>query len=181
MRQLTFQETEIILRLYPRLQVLFRNLQRRLEEIAWLEELESDESVIYAMATGCRKLDGFPQLPEGNISDETAQVALSYRKVMKRNKKEVELEIKQDLVSLNTWIGNVEDGLKLLDEKEKQIITDFYFHNKTSTEIIGEVFIGRAEFFRTKEEAVKKMMSCMHTNLEDAYERVLKLCGVEGE
>ncbi len=181
MRQLTFAETENILRLYPRLQVLFKNLQRRLEEIVWLEELESDESVIYAMATGGRKLDGLPHPPEGNTSDKTAQVALSYRKAMKRNKKEVELEIRRDLVSLNTWIKNVEDGLELLNEKERQIITDFYFHNKTSTEIMGEVFIGRTEFFKTKEEAVKKMMSCMHTNLEDAYERVLKLCGVEGE
>jgi len=181
MRQLTFKEVETLLRLYPRMQGLLKSLQIDLQTIELSTGLESEESVIYGMAAGGRKLDGLPHPPEGNTSDKTAKVALSYRKVMDRDKHRTAMEIVHDISIITMWLDKIDSALATLDEKARKIVTDFYIYGKDYAEITFELPMSKVWFFTIKRQAVESIVPIMKTGVDDAYERVLKLCGVKEE
>lgn len=181
MRQLTFQEVENLLQLYPRLQGLLKSLQIDLQAIEWSRSLESDEAVIYAMATGGRKLDGLPYPPEGNTSDKTASVAMAYRKAMERDRKRTAWEIRYDLDIVNMWLEKIDIALSLLGERERQIVTEFYICGKDYSEIIAEIPMSRSWFFEIKKRAIKQIMPLMKIAVEEFYERAIKLCETKEE
>lgn len=122
------------------------NKEPSIEELA--RRLEINESLLVEALSSTH---GVSSLSQEVQNDGNGQIELVNQIANPKN----ELEHYNDYLDLN-------NALKILDEKERLIIQQRYFHDQTQSEIAKELFISQAQVSRIEKQALshlKKYMS----------------------
>lgn len=125
MEYIGYQEMETLLKSYQDIQGVIMTLKKELEHAAG-EEVDTDDAIL-SMALKHSAPDNIISHTTGNITDKTANIAISYQKKLEDERKALIDELTQELTLLQLISDKMEIALSSLSETQRNIIEAKYF------------------------------------------------------
>jgi hypothetical protein len=131
MEYIRSHETEKLFELLPFMQAIQNGLKQGMPE-----EIARDD-YIYSLAIGNRTVDSMP--PSGNISNPTCNIATCYVKTMKRDIREIMLNLSGEIIIIATAIDRISCAFRRLPSLQQNILMFHYWHKLPWRDILDKL------------------------------------------
>ena len=176
MNYIRYHEMEKLFAVWPELNAI---LQGILTELAIARRLKgstgTDDDYIYSLCIGNKVIDNMP--PSGRISDTTGNIASSYEKIMRYDRRSVSTELKGDALEISLVIDKLQLASRRLNPLQRHVLELYYWDGKTWTEIVEQIkaeggYCSKGHVQNLRRLAMSKMANIIKIPIE-TYEFIM--------
>jgi hypothetical protein len=177
MEYVGYCEMEALLKSYKDMQGVIMSLKKELEHAAE-EEVDTDDAIL-SMALPHSTPDNIISHTTGNITDKTANIAISYQKKLEDERKALIDELTQELTLLQLISDKMEIALNSLSETQKTIIEEKYFKGLDWYTVLDELakaktYISKHQAQNIRREAIERLVRVARIT-KAQYDQTIKL------
>jgi len=175
---------EALLKSYNDMRALIKSLERELEQATkGISEDEINDAIL-SLALHHGAPSSIVSHTPGNTPDKTANVALTYRKKLEDERKELIDTLTGELTLLKLILDKVEIGLNSLSDTQRSVIEKRYLAGLDWFTILDEleksgIFLSKYQAQRLRREAIERLMRVARITVGQ-YELAMKLINLKG-
>jgi hypothetical protein len=165
-----YQQTEELFRLCPTLEGMLESLRIDLNKTEQIEAIDIDDA-LYSGVIGNKVLTDLPRPPDGNTSDTTGNMAARYQNSYKRELLHCKYELRKDILEIDSMLQKINLSLKRLSKTQRDILTLYYWEQKTWGEIEKAVHLEKRTAQIRRTEALRKIVTISQID-ESQYKKI---------
>lgn len=174
-----YHETEELLKSYQDIRGMILSLKRELgQALEGIDKNDIDDAIL-SMALKHSAPDNIISHTTGNITDKTANIAISYQKKLEDERKALIDELTQELTLLQLISDKMEIALSSLSETQRNIIEAKYFLHLDWYTVLDKLaetktYLSKYQAQTIRREAIERLMRITRiTKIQ--YNQVIKL------